>query len=80
YAPRQYAVQPFYVAPSYRQICDPSYWDRSQSIHPGGQSGQPASPHYADFVQPYLKMQYHPMPWTRTAVEDAAATRLTLEP
>lgn len=80
YAPRQYATQSVYIAPSYRQICDPGYWDHSQSIHPGGQSGHPGSQHYADFVQPYLHMQYHPMPWTRTAVEDAAAAHLTLNP
>jgi penicillin amidase len=80
YAPRQYAAQPFYVAPSYRQICDPSNWDLSQSIHPVGQSGQPGSRHYADFVEPWLNMQYHPMPWSRARVEDTAADRLTLEP
>lgn len=79
-APRQHAGVPFYVAPSYRQICDPANWDNCQSIHPGGQSGQPASRHYADFVQPYLNMQYHPMPWSRARVEDAAVRRLTLEP
>jgi penicillin amidase len=79
-APRQYAVQPFYVAPSYRQICDTSSWDRSLSIHPPGQSGQPASRHYADFVRPYLEMEYHPMLWSRARVEDATVDRLVLEP
>lgn len=80
YAPRSYAGEPFYVAPSYRQICTPAHWDRCQSIHPGGQSGQPGSRHYADLVQPYLAMQYHPMPWSRARVEDATISRLTLEP
>jgi len=80
YAPRQCAIQPSYVAPSYRQICDTSNWDKSQSIHPVGQSGQPSSPHYADFVQPYLNVQYHPMLWSRARVEEAAVDRLLLEP
>jgi penicillin G amidase len=80
YAPREYAAQPTYVAPSYRQICDPGDWDKSQSIHPMGQSGQPGSRHYADLVQPYLHMQYHPMPWSRARVDDATVARLTLEP
>jgi penicillin amidase len=80
FAPRQHAGQPFYIAPSYRQICDPSSWDRSLSIQPVGQSGHPASRHYADFVKPYLDMQYHPMPWSRARVEDAAVDRLVLEP
>ncbi len=80
HAPRKHAGAPYYVAPSYRQICNPAHWDSSQSIHPVGQSGQPASKHYADFVQPYLHMQYHPMPWSRTRVEDATVARLMLEP
>jgi penicillin G amidase len=80
YLPRQFAGPPFYVAPSYRQICDPSDWDRSQSIHPPGQSGQPGSRHYADMLQPWLRMQYHPMLWSRARVEAAAVERMTLEP
>jgi penicillin amidase len=80
FASRQQAGQPYYVAPSYRQICDPSSWDRSLSIQPVGQSGHPSSPHYADFVQPYLAGQYHPMAWSRARVEDATVARLLLEP
>jgi penicillin amidase len=80
YLPRKFAGPPFYVAPSYRQICDLSDWDRSQSIHPPGQSGQPGSRHYADMLQPWLRMQYHPMLWSRARVEAAAVERLTLEP
>jgi penicillin amidase len=79
-APRQYAGQPYYVAPSYRQICDLSNWDRSLSIHPVGQSGHPGSKHYADLVDGWRTMQYHPMPWSRARVEDLVVERLTLEP
>ena len=80
YAPRHFAGAPFYVAPSYRQICDTSNWDRSRSIHPTGQSGQPGSRHYADFVEPWLDVQYHPMPWRRMLVEEFTAHRLILQP
>jgi penicillin amidase len=80
YSPRQRAGQPFYIAPSYRQICDVSNWDLSLSIHPAGQSGQPGSKHYADLVEAWRTMQYHPMVWSRARVEDAVADRLTLEP
>jgi penicillin G amidase len=80
YLPREFAGPPFYVAPSYRQICDLADWDRSQSIHPPGQSGQPGSRHYADLLQPWLRIQYHPMLWSRARVEAAAVERLTLEP
>jgi penicillin G amidase len=80
HSPRQFAGQPYYVAPSYRQICDLSNWDRSQSIHPVGQSGHPGSKHYADLIDAWRTMQYHPMPWSRARVEDVTAERLTLEP
>ncbi|MDQ2997346.1 MAG: penicillin acylase family protein, partial [Chloroflexota bacterium] len=80
HSPRQFAGQPFYVAPSYRQICDLSNWDLSLSIHPVGQSGQPGSKHYADLINAWRTMQYHPMAWSRARVEDVTAERLTLEP
>ncbi len=69
-----------YTAPSYRQILDPTDWDRSRAIHSTGQSGHPASPHYADFLPLWLTGEYHPLPWTRGAVEEATAHRLTLAP
>ena len=78
--PRAVSGPPIYVGPSYRQICDTSDWDRSQSIHAVGQSGHPGSLHYADFVQPWLNNQYHPMPWSRTRVEEVATSRMTLVP
>ncbi|MDW8212651.1 MAG: penicillin acylase family protein [Roseiflexaceae bacterium] len=80
YLPREFAGPPFYIAPSYRQICDTADWDRSQSIQPTGQSGHPGSRHYSDFVQPWLNVQYHPMPWSRSRVEEVAASRMTLQP
>lgn len=69
-----------YVAPSYRQICDLSNWDNSCSCYPGGQCGNPASPHYADLVQPWLDGRYHPILWSPTAVQAATAATLTLLP
>lgn len=80
YLPRRYAGAPFYVGPSYRHICDPSNWDRSRSMYPTGQSGHPASRHYADFTQPWLKGEYHPMLWSRERVDESAMQRLTLQP
>ncbi|GAB4129789.1 MAG: penicillin acylase family protein [Roseiflexaceae bacterium] len=76
--PRTFAGAPFYVAPSYRQILDLSDWNRSKAIHPTGQSGHPASPHYADFIQPWLRCEYHAMPWDRPQVEEATVERLVL--
>jgi penicillin amidase len=70
----------FYNGPSYRQICDPIDWDASRSVYPGGQSGHPASPHYADLLRLWLHDSYHPMLWSRTAIAEAAEATLTLAP
>jgi penicillin amidase len=39
------------------------------SVHPGGQSGQPASRHYDDQLELWLRGMYHPVLWTRADVE-----------
>jgi penicillin amidase len=78
--PRAFASQPYYVAPSYRQILDAGDWNRSKSMHPTGQSGHPSSQHYADFIQPWLDVHYHPMPWDRPQVEEASVEELFLKP
>jgi penicillin amidase len=68
------------TTPSYRFIADPSDWERSKSIHPGGQSGHPLSSHYSDFIRAWLNVEYHPMPWARLAVEEVCQESLTLSP
>jgi penicillin amidase len=70
----------FYNGPSYRQICDPTDWDASRSVYPGGQSGHPASPYYADLLSLWLNDAYHPMLWSRPAIDEATAATLTLAP
>jgi penicillin amidase len=72
--------QQVYIVPSYRQICDTADWNKSQSIFTLGQSGQPGSRHYADQLQHWLRIEYHPMLWSRANVEAAATDRLTLAP
>ncbi|MBI2887358.1 MAG: penicillin acylase family protein [Chloroflexi bacterium] len=61
--------------PSFRFIADTSDWDRCQSIHAPGQSGQPGSPHYDNLVSLWRRGEYHPMPFSRPAVEAVAQTR-----
>jgi penicillin amidase len=68
------------TTPSYRFIADPSDWERSKSIHPGGQSGHPLSSHYGDFIRAWLNVEYHPMPWARLAVEEVCQESLTITP
>jgi penicillin amidase len=60
------------VTASWRQILDPSDWDASVGTHAPGQSGNPASPHWADLLPLWAAGQLHPMPYSRRAVEDAA--------
>ncbi len=65
---------------SYRQILDLSNWDRSVMTNVPGESGDPNSPHYSDLIDDWANGRYHPMPFSRQAVEAAAAERLTLTP
>jgi penicillin amidase len=65
---------------SWRQIFDVGNWDDSRGVHTTGQSGHPASPHYDDQIRLWLDGKYHPMPWSRSRVEEQVAARLLLEP
>jgi len=75
---RPWAVYSY--AASYRQIIDLSDFNRSLAIVPGGQSGHPASRHYADMIGPWARGDYHPLPFDRAEVERHAGGRLTLTP
>lgn len=68
------------VVPSWRQIIDLADVDASVGIHTTGQSGNPASPHWNDMVEPWARGQYHPLPFTRHAVEQHAEATLRLLP
>ncbi len=66
--------------PSMRTVLDLSDWDNSRSVLTTGQSGHPFSAHYSDQIEPWRSIQYHPMPFSRDAVESAAVVRLVLSP
>ncbi|NUM49418.1 MAG: penicillin acylase family protein, partial [Anaerolineales bacterium] len=66
--------------PSMRMIVDLSNLQNSLTIHLTGQSGHPASPHYADMTDLWRMIQYHPMLWDRQAVEADAEGHLVLTP
>lgn len=76
-AAEDYAVRSL---PSMRMIVDLGDFRRSLTIHTTGQSGHPYSPHYADMIDEWRNIQYHPMLWAREDVEANAASRLTLKP
>lgn len=68
------------IVASYRQIYDVGDWDAARTITTSGQSGHPLSPNYADQIPMWLEGDYHPMPWSRDAVEAIAVHRLRLGP
>jgi penicillin amidase len=65
---------------SYRQIVDLADWDRSVMTNVPGESGDPSSLHYSDLLEAWDKGEYHPMPFTRKAVEAAVGERIVLRP
>ena len=68
------------IVASWRQIIDLSDLDASVGTHTVGQSGNPASPHFNDLFPLWSTGRYHPLPFTRSAVEAQTATRLLLHP
>ena len=61
---------------SLRAVMDVGRWERSRFVLPGGQSGNPLSPHYDDQLDLWLRGQGLAMAWTEAEV--VAATRSTL--
>jgi penicillin G amidase len=68
------------VVPSWRQVIDLGDLDTSVGTHTVGQSGNPASPHFNDLYPLWSTGRYHPLPFTRGAVESAAVSKLNLLP
>jgi penicillin G amidase len=65
---------------SQRYVADPSDWDNSRSTHTTGQSGQIFHKHREDFIPLWRNVEYHPMLFSREAVQSAAEATLTLTP
>jgi penicillin amidase len=65
---------------SYRQVIDLSDWDRSVMTNVPGEVGNPESPHYSDLLEDWNTGRFHPMPYTRKAVEAATTERIRLMP
>ncbi len=66
--------------PSMRMVVDLNDLSQSQTMHTTGQSGHPFSPHYADMVDSWRNILYHPMLWTRDQVDKARVNDLILTP
>ena len=66
---------------AYRLIADCGDWDNSLSCIPGGQSGHRGSPNYADQVDAWRRVAYHPLSFTRPAIARSPdATRYASRP
>jgi len=65
---------------SYRQIIDVSDWDKSVMTNVPGESGDPSSEHYSDLLAEWARGGYHPMLYSRKAVEAATVERIRLNP
>jgi penicillin amidase len=74
--------QPFEMGAgvSQRYIADLSELDNSRTIHTTGQSGHLFHRHREDFIPLWQNVEYHPMPFSRSAVESSADTTLVLTP
>lgn len=68
------------VGATYRQVVDFANLDSSRVTNVPGQSAQPGSPFYANLRDLFGRGEYFPLAYTREAVEQYAAHRLTLLP
>ncbi len=73
---------PFHVdsLPSMRMIVDLSDLTQSLTINTTGQSGHPYHSHYIDMVDRWRTIQYHPMLWEKSSIEEQAEGTLRLVP
>ena len=65
---------------SVRLVMDVGAWDNSLCINAPGQSGDPASPHYADLAPHWARGEYVPLLYTREAVDAKVMQRIHLQP
>ena len=71
---------PVTTCDSLRLVCDAGDWRRSVIVTASGQSGHPASRHYADQIPLYLAGTCRPLLWERSDIEKEAEVRLLLLP
>ena len=66
--------------PSFRLIVDMSNTRNGLFGHPTGQSGHPASAHYADMIATWLEVKHYPLLFERDQIDAAKEARLVLKP
>ena len=78
-APTDPTGGPTFIA-SMRMVVEVGNWDENRFVLPGGQSGNPFSPHYADMLPLWREGQGVSIPWSPEMREKAAQERLILQP
>jgi penicillin amidase len=68
------------VVPSLRVVVPLGDWESVRFVLPGGQSGNPFSPHYDDQLPLWQRGEGVPIAWSREAVELGTLSKLSLEP
>ncbi len=66
--------------PSLRMAIDVGRWENSRFSLPGGQSGNPASPHYDDILPLWLRGEGVPIAWKADSIRRSAVADLRLAP
>lgn len=65
---------------TFRLVVDVGEWDSSLAMNSPGQSGDPASPHYADLFADWAADRAFPLLYSRDRIEAVARQRLRLVP
>ena len=65
---------------SMRMVIDVGNWDSSRFSMPGGQSGNPLSPHYGDLLPYWIRGEGVPLAWSPGFVEASTIAELSLMP
>ncbi|MBM3934021.1 MAG: penicillin acylase family protein [SAR202 cluster bacterium] len=68
------------VVPSLRMAVEVGNWESCRFSMPGGQSGNPLSPHYSDLLEFWKKGEGVPIAWSPENIDRAAKSTLVLSP
>jgi len=77
--PREPTSSPFAIA-ALRMVVDVGNWQENRFAMPGGQSGNPLSPHYDDLLPFWLRGEGVPIAWSPDAVARVTKSTMRLMP